>query len=132
MHNPVDMGWVLLDYAMPEFINCGRTGTYPEWDVVGVTSCWSELEPEEGKYNWSLVDRAVEYWSGIGKRINFRISTDAMLLSGWFGYVGGVPEWLFTKYKVHCQQRYDVGLTYKVPDYTDPVYKKKLESFLKA
>jgi len=130
LHNP-GMGWVLIDNAIPGHIDVGRTGTYPEVDNVAVLTHWGELEPTEGQYDWTLLDESIDYWAGLGKRIHFRISTDAMMISG-YGYAKSVPEWLFQQYGVPYQERFDQGYTFKLPDYTDPVFMQKLETFLTA
>lgn len=130
LHNP-GMGWVLIDNAIPGHIDAGRTGTYPEVDNVAVLTHWGELEPTEGQYDWSLLDEAIDYWSNLGKRIHFRISTDAMMISG-YGYAKSVPEWLFQQYGVPYQERFDQGYSFKLPDYAHPVFMEKLETFLEA
>jgi hypothetical protein len=130
LHNP-GMGWVLIDNAIPGHLDAGRTGTYPEVDNVAVLTHWGELEPTEGVYDWSLLDDSIEYWANLGKRIHFRISTDAMMISG-YGYAKSVPEWLFQQYGVPYQERFDQGYTFKLPDYTNPVFMEKLETFLEA
>ncbi|MEF2246093.1 DUF4832 domain-containing protein [Paenibacillus sp. IITD108] len=130
LHNP-DMGWVLIDNAIPGHLDAGRTGTYPEVGNVAVLTHWGELEPVEGQYDWALLDQAINYWSNLGKRIHFRISTDAMMISG-YGYAKSVPEWLFDEYGVPYQERFDQGYSFKLPDYTHPVFMKKLETFLIA
>ncbi|MCC3372415.1 beta-galactosidase [Cohnella sp. REN36] len=130
LHNP-GMGWVLIDNAIPGHLDAGRTGAYPEVDNVAVLTHWGELEPTEGQFEWSLLDEAIDYWSNLGKRIHFRISTDAMMISG-YSYAKSVPEWLFQQYGVPYQERFDQGYTFKLPDYTHPVFMEKLETFLQA
>ncbi len=54
------------------------------WDTVdefpGVSSVymrldWSHLEPEEGKFNWNIVDGPMQKWVSKGKQIAFRLCT---------------------------------------------------------
>jgi len=40
-----------------------------EFDVVVIPMRWSELEKEEGNYDWSALDRTMQWAAGIGKPI---------------------------------------------------------------
>lgn len=129
--NP-DMGWVYIVNAIPGHTDIGRAGNFSNINNVAVLSCWKELEPVEGQYNWSLVDEAINYWGAQqGKRIHFRISTDAMIISG-YGYASGAPDWLDTNYRISYQTRSDQGVIFKLYDYTNTTYKTKLSNFLAA
>lgn len=126
--NP-DMGWVLLDVAEKGRQDMGETGKYPLVQNVGILTGWSELEPEEGKFNWSVLDETIDYWKNNSKRIHFRISTDCF---PYYGSSYGCPEWV-----------YDLGVQYqtkvdwsnqpvKYPDYNNATYREKLVNFLTA
>src|ERR1700686_2789716 len=39
---------------------------------------WSQLEPQKGQYNWSIIDQDMSPWTSHGKKVILRIST-----SGW-------------------------------------------------
>lgn len=54
---------------------------------------WGEVEREEGVYDWSLVDEAMEYWGSVGKFADIRIST-AHLSPNM------TPQWLFDTHRV--------------------------------
>ena len=42
----------------------------------------------------------------------------------------GVPKWLYNKYNIPYESRYDYGVNMKFPDYLNPIYKEKLTDFL--
>lgn len=129
LNNP-QMGLYFIENAPLEVTDLGRKGTFPDINTVAVLSSWGEIEEIEGKYDWTIVDNAVNYWKSKGKRIIFRISTDAMVISGLMKYSSEVPAWLFDKYKVGYQNREMQGVFYRVPDYADPVYLDKLQLFM--
>jgi len=136
--NPL-MGWWYIDNAIPGHMDAGRSLPYikngTSWELVdhvAILSAWGAIEVEPGRFDWSLIDEAVEFWTSQGKRIHFRISTDPMIMPH-VGFVIGAPQWL-----------YDLGVPYKVkdgagwgkeaecayPDYTHPLYVTHLKRFL--
>jgi len=130
--NP-DQGWTFIDLAMnvDDFPDAGRNGTRPYMHNVYLLTTWAEIETEPGNYDWTLLDQLFDYWSSQGKSIDFRISTDTMLTGK--DYSRGVPEWLYDKYGVPYQERYEWdGRVIRFPDYTHPIYQEKLNSFLQA
>lgn len=130
LHNP-DMGWVFIDNAIPGHNDEGRTGSYPDIDNVAVLSDWAEMEPTEGNYNWTMVDNAINYWVGQGKRIHFRMSSDTMVIIPYAGYQNGCPQWLYDA-GVPYQTRAEQGYNIKFPDYTNSLYMPKLTNFVSA
>lgn len=97
LSNP-GMGWVGIE----ETINYGQVevggaGNLPEVDVVSIESTWNYLEPEKDHFDFDLMDRTIEYWTGLGKRINFRIMTDMLVLGFTWN---GAPEWLINDPRV--------------------------------
>ncbi len=126
--NP-DMGWVLLDVAEKGRQDMGQTGLYPLVQNVGILTGWSLLEPREGAFDWKALDETIAYWSGQGKRLHFRISTDCF---PYYGSSYTCPEWVYQA-GVPFQEKKDWGgQPLKFPDYTNPVYRQKLQAFLKA
>ncbi|MFA6241250.1 MAG: DUF4832 domain-containing protein [Candidatus Hydrogenedentales bacterium] len=137
LHNP-HMGWVYIVNAYPHYTDEGRSipflkdGTaWGKVDAVAVLSDWGALEPREGIYDWSLIDRAVEFWSGIGKKIHLRIATDGMITNGRMEGTGGAPAWLYDL-GVGKMTREEWGRQIAFPDYTNPLYMARLRAFLKA
>ena len=130
LHNK-GMGWIALE----EQTNLGKAdlganGTLPEVDNIGIQTCWDLLEPEEGVFNWALVDETIDYWTSQGKRINFRICTDSLNLPEVFY---GAPRWLNEEpYNVHYEEYVYAGTTMaRANDLTDPTYQYYFERFLK-
>lgn len=105
LHNP-DMGWVLYENFPLEFrANATATMTaLPEarfegCDHVAVMFTWSDVEREEGRFDWSRVDQAWDYWTQRGKSIHLRISTEPLF--GWSHLKTpgglGLPDWLLAR-----------------------------------
>ena len=81
---------------------------------------WNQIEPEEGYYNWQIVDQWIAHEAALGKRAS---------LAFHFMEGGGstVPDWVFSKAgagKFTC--------TWTIPKYWDPIFLAKLEQFIKA
>lgn len=105
---------------------------FPGCSTIYFRLPWCELEPEEGDYRWDLIDTYAQPWIAKGKRIAFRITTCENR------YVYPTPKWVFdagAKYKPYNMHDFSKNWTDEIlyePDYTDPVYLRKLENFLKA
>jgi hypothetical protein len=106
----------------------------PLFGWVLVDWMWSDLESQEGKYNWSDLDTVLNYWGKRGKQIYLRVwVTDD---PGWAGAPGNevCPAWLWAagvKYRAYTGEGKS---NKKEPDYLDPsferVYLPKARSFL--
>ena len=99
---------------------------------------WRDLEPEEGKYNWKLIDDAIESFSKDGLPFYFRI----MCVSS-SGYPEKLqwPKWVMDKgakyHEVVLQKpanaKYPDGkVPYIVPEFADPIFMAAHENFIKA
>lgn len=128
LHNPMK-GWVLIDHAVPGEIDAGQSlprvadGSAYEWfQDVAVLSTWALVEPQPDRFDWALMDRAMAFWAAQGKRLHLRFSTDQ------FGRFPGCPEWLYAQ-GVPRQFQPD-GRSF--PDYSHPVYRKRLRNFLRV
>ena len=107
LDNP-GMGWVMLEESTyGGHMDIGSSGEFPEVDNVSLSTSWAAIEEEEGVFDFSLCDQTVDYWTGLGKRVNLRICTDNLVLTYTYK---GCPDWLFDKYNVN----------YVIVDYTDP------------
>lgn len=129
LHNK-GMGWTTLE-EQTELgkLDLGRNGTMPEIDNVGIQTSWDLIEKTEGKFDFSLIDKTIEYWTAQGKRINLRICTDSLNLPEI--YIGA-PRWLNeAPYNVNFEQyEYFGNRMARVNDLTDPNYKKFFERFM--
>jgi len=104
--------------------------------VVYIRFNWMDAEPEEGKYNWKLIDDVIAAWKPQGAAVAMRVMTCNAHSSGYYTS----PQWLFD---VGCKSyEYLVGgddptsggkrIPRLEPDYADPVYLAKHGAFLKA
>lgn len=152
--NP-DQGWTLVDYALPASNADNRISQGPYWqrvtsfaqtmpDVanVAIVSTWDQLEPQDGVFDWTLLDQTIAYWKSVGKHIQFRISTEPYTYSKvdaagnyLWDYHGGAPDWLrsatdgngnpaniaYTLRSVDADYYYDLG---------NVVYQQKLTDFV--
>jgi hypothetical protein len=95
LDNP-GMGWVLSEEPIyGGHVDIGSSGNFPEVDNITLSTSWAAIEYEEGKYDFSVLDNTIAYWTKLGKRINLRICTDNLVLPYTYK---GVPDWLFEKY----------------------------------
>ena len=81
-------GWLKFGPAMPpieeSLVNYGAG--YERFE-------WSQIEPEEGKYNWEIIDRCLRNWQKAGYPFYFRIMVaNYHSVSGYC-----TPKWVFKK-----------------------------------
>ena len=48
---------------------------FPGLSNIYMRLAWSYLEPEEGVYNWNVIDSVIDRWVSRGKTVSFRITT---------------------------------------------------------
>ncbi len=129
LHNK-GMGWISLE-EQTELgkLDLGANGTLPEVDNIGIQTSWALIEKEEGVFDWSLIDKTIEYWTSLGKRINLRICTDSLSLPEVFF---GAPSWLNEEpYNVSYENfSYSGSVMARVNDLTDPTYQLYFERFM--
>lgn len=133
--NPA-MGWVLHHYDNSPYNYGGRlepsdtVDDFPGVSVIYLRIAWSYLEPEEGRFNWSVLDTPAQRWLDKGKQIALRITSS----EGSPRY--STPEWVhqagakgdfFTGGK-----GIDPNGRAWEPDYDDPIFLEKLDHFLAA
>ena len=104
--------------------------------VVYVRFNWADAEPEEGRYNWRLIDDVIAAWKSRGAAVAMRVMTCNAHSGGYYTS----PKWLFD---AGCK-----GFEYLrggddptsggqripriEPDYADPIYLAKHGAFIKA
>lgn len=122
--NPM-MGWTMHFYS--NLLTNYGSKLNPE-DVIedfpGVSTVylripWSFVEPEEGKFNWEVLDTPAQRWIQAGRKVAFRITAT----ENWMR--SGTPQWVFNAGAVG----YEVD-GYIEPDYNDPVFLEKAEKFV--
>ena len=129
------MGWVLHFYDnVPAHYGSKLEPSDTVDDFPGLTTVyfripWSYLEPEEGKFCWSVVDAPAQRWIAKGKQVAFRFSCT----ESWLRWA--TPEWVQRAgakgYNFKPGEEREDG-PYWEPEYDDPVFLEKLERFLAA
>ncbi len=137
LHNP-DMGWVLLEnYPLDQKENGSSTlvtlpeENFPELDYVALMFSWSDIETEEGVYDFSRANYAYDYWRARGKRVHLRMGSESFL---WWPNSGrGVPRYVLDRMAADEKQtRQAMGLDYTVVDARNAQYRERLGLFLQA
>jgi hypothetical protein len=100
---------------------------FPCLNEIYLRLAWSYLEPQEGKYNWRVIDSVINRWVGWGHTIAFRITCKET------EFVYATPEWVK---KAGAKGKFiehpDLDIKAWAPNYDDPVFLEKLESFHRA
>jgi len=131
LHNP-NMGWAIVEYSHSPDLGTSwapEEGAvpYPWYDNVQVLYTWAGIEKSPGEYDWSAVDRIVDYWSAQGKTVHLIGSTEWYFNADDFI---GCPEWLYGLGIAKWGGRdYPHG---QFPDYSNPIYLKHLRQFTQA
>jgi len=130
------MGWVLHHYDNIAFNYGGKlepsdtVADFPGVSVVYLRIAWSYLEPQEGQFNWSVLDTPAQRWLDKGKQIALRISCS----EGSPRYA--TPEWVRLAgakgYFFTGGKGIDPNGRAWEPDYDDPIFLEKLDHFLAA
>ena len=130
------MGWVLHYYDnLPAHYGSKLlpSDTLDDWPGLTVNYLripWSFIEPEEGKFNWSVLDTPAQRWMAKGKQVAFRITAS----ESWTRWA--TPRWVHDAgakgYDFRPGQGVQAGGPYWEPDFDDPVFLKKLDRFLAA
>lgn len=130
------MGWTLHFYS--NFIeNYGSKlepwDTLDDWpglSMVFLRVPWSYLEPQEGGFNWSLLDTPAQRWVAKGKQIAICVSST----ESWWR--NATPQWVQEAGAKGVEFEFGKGAKpggpLWEPDYLDPVFLQKLENFLAA
>jgi hypothetical protein len=103
---------------------------FPGLSTVYLRIPWAYLEPEEGKYNWALLDTPAQRWIARGKRIALRLTCS----ENWMKYA--TPQWVREAGARGTYYQYGKGRVEESnlwdPFVDDPVFLKKLDAFLAA
>ncbi|MBO7742416.1 MAG: beta-galactosidase, partial [Victivallales bacterium] len=101
---------------------------FPGVSTVYMRFPWGALEPEEGKYNWSVIDWVAQQWIARGRKIARRFITSA---TGEYRYA--TPKWVLDAGAKHIFiTNKPGGLETAEVHQDDPIFLEKLENFLKA
>jgi hypothetical protein len=119
------MGWTMHFYSNL-LVNYGSQlsphdvlDDFPGLSTVYLRLPWAFLQPGEKEFSWETIDTPAQRWIQAGKKVAFRVTAT----ENWMQ--SATPEWVYgagAKY-------YEVD-GFKEPEYDDPVFLKKLDSFL--
>jgi len=133
--NP-QMGWTMHFYSNiitnygSKLAPSDTLDDFPGLSCVYLRVPWSFLEPEEGRFNWSLLDTPAQRWIETGKQVALRISST----ESWMRWA--TPKWVHEAgaqgYNFTVGRGVDPNGPYWEPDYKDPVFLDKLDRFLAA
>jgi len=133
--NP-QMGWTMHFYSNiitnygSKLAPSDTLDDFPGLSCAYLRVPWSFLEPEEGRFNWSLLDTPAQRWIDRGKQIALRISST----ESWMRWA--TPEWVHAAgakgYNFTVGKGVDPNGPFWEPDYKDPVFLDKLDRFLAA
>jgi len=126
--NP-DKGWYhhYYDNCLEKYLGDDKDiEKIPNLHHLFLRFAWSFLEPEEGKFNWALIDQQVEKWSAKGVKISLSITAQET------GEPYATPKWV-----VDAGAKggfYNPYGSHKVfePEFDDPIFLQKLENLQKA
>jgi hypothetical protein len=102
---------------------------FPGLSTIYLRLPWAYIEPEEGKFDWSVVDAPSQRWIDTGKRVAFRFTCT----ESWMRYA--TPKWVQdagAKGYNFRPGRLEENGPFWEPDYADPVFLEKLDRFLAA
>jgi hypothetical protein len=107
---------------------------FPGMDHLYIRLAWAYLEPQEGRFNWPVIDDLIRKWTGHGLGIAFRIScreTSTDRIEQQFA----TPRWVMEAGAKggHFLRGKETGPDGPwEPVFDDPVFLAKLEQFLVA
>ena len=130
------MGWTLQFYSNL-IENYGSqlepSDTLDDWpglSTIYLRVPWSFLEPQEGQFNWSLLDTPTQRWVAKGKKIALRVTC----CESWWRYA--TPKWVQDAgakgVNFECGKGVRPDGPLWEPDYLDPIFLEKLDHFLAA
>ena len=103
---------------------------FPGVSVAYLRLPWAYIEPEEGRYNWAILDTPAQRWIAKGKRIALRLTCS----ENWMKYA--TPEWVNKAGAGGTFYQYGKGRVAESgswdPFFDDPVFLEKLDNFLAA
>jgi len=101
-----------------------RLADFPGLNDIYLRLAWSYLEPEEGQFNWAVIDTVIERWVAAGHTISFRITCKET----GEGQTFATPQWVRAAGAKGTFFDYKGERTWE-PDYGDSIFLAKLEAF---
>lgn len=91
---------------------------------------WSDIEKEEGKLDWSPIDKIMDEWGALGYKFSLRFCT----YEGPFDILYATPKWVFDlgAKKIDVESKGSDGVVHisYEPVYDDSIFLEKLDVFL--
>jgi hypothetical protein len=135
LENP-GMGWVFHFYDNVPANYGSRLAPsdtlddFPGLTVIYLRIPWSYIEPQEGRFDWSVLDTPAQRWIARGKQVAFRFTSS----ESWMRCA--TPEWVRDAgakgYNFTSGKGAPENGPFWEPDYDDPVFLEKLDHFLAA
>ena len=130
------MGWK-LNYYSNILSNYGSKlapsdtlDDFPGLSCIYLRLPWAYIEPEEGRFDWSVVDAPAQRWIDKGLEVAFRFSVS----ESWMRYA--TPKWVEDAgakgYNFTVGKGVDENGPFWEPDYADPIFLEKHDTFLAA
>lgn len=89
---------------------------------------WSQLEPQQGQYNWSQIDNDMQPWVANGKNVILRVSTSGQYKWQPPNSGNGTPQWVYSQ-GVSSVTETDHSV---IPQYWSPAFLSNLNTFVQA
>ncbi len=94
---------------------------------------WSDIEIEEGKYNWTVIDNVMDEYAKENKKFSFGVKN----VSSSENKEHVTPKWVFDAGAKGTSQNLtfwenNKQVTQMIPDWKDEIYLNKLNNFIKA
>jgi hypothetical protein len=105
--------------------NSSADATNPDLAGVVLVYYWSQIEPEKGSFDWTLIDDDMAPWIAAGKKVIIRISTSGVAAWDPPYSASGTPQWVFDD---GTRAISDNGET--IPVYWDQPYLTDYDSFV--
>lgn len=107
----------------------GEVPGYPKSTIAYYRWYWDELEPEEGKFNWAMVDSVLALAKAHGQRLATRImpANGRPRIPGWYRKTGA-RGWDFVAESTQNAGKTDPSW---MPDHEDPLFAKYMGRLVK-
>lgn len=121
------MGWAVLQEGSPLGYYKRKVKGYPEASIAYFRHYWDEFEPEEGAYQFQVIDDLLEKTYQDGRRCAFRVAP--------FNHSN--PDTLSWLRKLGCRGFIEEnikrpGNKFWRPDYNDPIFLSKMSNIIHA
>jgi hypothetical protein len=102
----------------------------PNIGAVDVSMNWSQVEPEQGVFNWGPADSAMAAWSARGKKFTLiiRYVTEDQYQNGCNNSKQFLPTWEIARIPTFCDS--DQGIV--IPDYFNATFQADLKAYVQA